>query len=180
LGPKAVKEFYEFLVANWHFRAFFDGMKSNFWQQRCEVREDSVKLAGDHRVLDKKLEWNDFESVLVSGFEDDRAGGTSLLDLEPTGGTDAPAVAGFEAGKAKLRHGSAQIVAERLGGFEESSVDDAADGVEAEVFGAGLAAAGAVEAGHRLAATDIKRLAEDVLATVLDWFDVGHAFYSNP
>ena len=139
-----------------------------------------MKLAGDHRVLDKKLEWNDFESVLVSGFEDDRAGCTRLLNLEPAGGTDAPAVARFEAGKAKLRHGSAEIVAERLRGFKEGGVDDAADGVDAEVFGAGLAAAGAVEASHRLAATDIKRLAEDVLATVLDGFDVGHAFYSNP
>jgi hypothetical protein len=158
----------------------FDRMKSNFGNYDAKVHEESVKLAGDHRVLDKKLEGNDFECVLVSGFEDDRAGGTSLLDLEPTGGTDAPAVAGFEAGKAKLRHGCAEIVADRLGGFEEGSIDDAADGVDAEVFGAGLAAAGAVEAGHRLTATDIKRLAEDVLATVLDWFDVGHGFYSNP
>ena len=139
-----------------------------------------VELAGDDRVLDEELEWNDLERVFVGGFEDDGAGGSNPLDLEPSGRADAPAVAGFEAGKAKLRHGSAQIVAERLGGFEEGSVDDAADGVEAEVFGTGLAAAGAVEAGHRLAATDIKRLAEDVLATVLDWFDVGHAFYSNP
>ena len=181
MGAKAVKEFYEFLVAISHFRAFFDGMKSNFFgNNHAKMHEDSVKLAGDNRVLNKQLEWNDFEGVLVSGFEDDRAGGTSLLDRKPAGGTHAPAVAGFEAGKAKLRHGSAEVVAERLGGFEEGSVDDAADGVDAEVFGAGLAAAGAVEAGHRLAATDIKRLTEDVLATVLDGFDVGHAFYSNP
>jgi len=147
---------------------------------RPGVPLESVKLAGDDRVLDEKFEGDDFEGVLVGGFEDDGASCSGLLDLEPAGGTDAPAVAGFEAGKAKLRHGCAEIVAKRLGGLKEGSVDDAADGVDAEVFGAGLAAAGAVEAGHRLAATDIKRLTEDVLATVLDGFDVGHAFYSNP
>ena len=78
-----------------------------------------MKLAGDNRILNKQLEWHDFEGVLVSGFEDNWAGGTSLLDRKPAGGTDAPAVAGFEAGKAKLRHGCAEIVAKRLGGGQE-------------------------------------------------------------
>jgi hypothetical protein len=66
-----------------------------------------VELAGNDGVLDEKFEWNDFERVLVGGFEDDGTGGSRSLDLEPAGGTDAPAVTGFEAGETKLRHGSA-------------------------------------------------------------------------
>ena len=62
-----------------------------------------------------------------------------------------------------------------VGGFEEWLVYDAADGVDSVIIGAGLAAAGTVEAGHGLAAADIQRLAKDVLATVFDRFDGGHA-----
>jgi hypothetical protein len=135
-----------------------------------------VELAGDDSVLDQKLERNDLECVFVGGFEDDRAGGSSLLDLQPAGGTDAPAVAGFEASETELRHGSAEIVAQSLGGFKEWSVDDAADGVNAMVFGASFATAGAVKARHGLAAADVERLAEDIFAAVLDGFNGGHRF----
>ena len=133
-----------------------------------------MKLARDNRILNKQLEWHDFEGVFVSGFEDDWAGSPGLLDLQPAGGTDAPAVAGFEAGEAELRHGSAEIVALGLGSREEWSVDDAADGVDAMVVGAGLAAAGAVEASHGLAAADLERLTEDVFPARFDRFGSGH------
>jgi hypothetical protein len=106
----------------------------------------------------------------------DGAGSAGLLHLEPAGGAQAPAVAGFEARKAVLRHGGREVVAEGLGGFEEGGVDDAADGVDAEVVGAGLAAAGAVEAGHRLAAADAERLAKDVFAASFDGFSGRHGF----
>src|SRR5260370_19968765 len=134
-----------------------------------------VELTGDDGVLDQKFERNDLEGVFVGGFEDDRAGGSGLLDLQPAGGTDAPTVAGFEAGETELGHGGAEIVAEGFGGFKKWSVDDAADGVDTMVFGASLAAAGAVEAGHGLAAADVERLAEDVFAAVLDGFYGGHS-----
>jgi hypothetical protein len=133
-----------------------------------------VELGRDDRVLNQELERDDPEGVLVGGFKDDGAGGSGLLDLQPAAGTDAPVIAGFKAGKTKLRHRGAEIVAESLGGLEERSIDDAADCVDAVVVGAGLAAAGAVEAGHRLATADIKRLAEDILAAVLDGFDARH------
>jgi hypothetical protein len=133
-----------------------------------------VELAGDDRVLDEELEWNDLERVFVGGFEDDGAGGSNPLDLEPSGRADAPAVAGFEAGKTKLRHRSAEVVAESLGGFEKRSVDDAADRVDAVIVRAGLATAAAVEAGHGFAAADVKGLAEDVLAAVFDGFNFRH------
>jgi len=150
----------------------------------CEIKAEAglalprlalVELRGDHSVLDEELERNDSEGVLVGRFEDDGARSTGLLDLEPASGTDAPAVSGFEAGETELRHGRAEIVAERLRGFEEGRVDDTADGVDTVVVGTGLAAAGAVEAGHGLAAAGVERLAEDVFATVSDGFGGGHA-----
>ena len=133
-----------------------------------------MELAGDYGVLDEELEGDDLEGVLVGGFEDDGAGCSGLLDLEPAGGAEAPAVAGLEAVEAVLRHGGGEVVAEGLGGGEEGGVDDTADGVDTEVVGAGLAAAGAVEAGHGFAAACAKRLAEDVLAAGFDGFGAGH------
>ena len=137
----------------------------------------SVELARYDGVLNQELEGHDLESIFVGSFEDDGAGGSGPLDLEPAGSTDAPAVAGFEAGEAELRHWSAEVVAEGLGGREEWSVDDAADGMHTMVFGTGLTAAGAIEASHGLAATNVERLAEDVFAAILDWFDGGHRLY---
>src|SRR5579871_10826 len=110
----------------------------------------------------------------MGGFEDDRAGCSGLLDLEPTRGANAPVVAGLEAGEAVLEHRGAKVVAESLGDAEELFVDDAADGVDAEVVRAGFAASGAVEAGHGLAATDVERLTEYVAAAGFDGFGNRH------
>jgi hypothetical protein len=110
-----------------------------------------VELGGDDGVLNEELEGDDTESVLMGGLEEDRAGCAGLLDLKPTGGTDAPAIAWSESGEAILRHGGAEVIAEGFGGFEEGLVDDAADGVDTVVVGAGFAATGAIEAGHGLA-----------------------------
>jgi hypothetical protein len=125
-------------------------------------------------VLDENLEGNDLEGVLVGGLEDDGTSGSGLLDLEPARGTDAPAVARFEAGKAVLWHGRDEIVAKRTGRLEEGLVDDAADGVEANVVGPGVAASVAVEASHGLAATGLERLAEDIAGGRLDRLGGGH------
>jgi hypothetical protein len=133
-----------------------------------------VELVGDDGVLDEEFEGNDLQRVLVRGFEDDRASGAGLLDLEPARGTHAPAVAGFQAGKTVLRHGHAEVVAESFRRREERSIDDAADGVDTVVVGTGLATAGAVKAGHRFAAADVEWLAKHVLAAILDGFDGGH------
>jgi hypothetical protein len=133
-----------------------------------------MELAGDDCVLDQELERHDLEGIFVGSFEDDGATGSGSLDFEPAGGADTPTVARFEAGKAELRHGGAEVVSERLGGRKEGGVDDAADGVDAMVVGAGLAAAGAVKAGHGLAAADVERLAEDVFAAIFDGFCGGH------
>ena len=128
-----------------------------------------MKLAGDDGVLDEKLEGDDLQRVLVRGFEDDGARGASLLHLEPARGTHAPAVAGFEASKAVLRHGRAEVVAKSLRRSEKRCIDDTADGVNTVVLRSGLAAAGAVEAGHGSAAAGGEGLAEDVFAAGLDF-----------
>src|SRR6202044_4275053 len=88
-----------------------------------------VKLRGDYSELDEELEGNDLEGVLVGGFEDDGAGCSGLLDLQPTGGADAPAVSWFEAGEAVLGHGGREIVAEGFACSEKGRIDDAADSV---------------------------------------------------
>jgi hypothetical protein len=133
-----------------------------------------MKLAGYDSVLDEQLEGNDLEGVLVGGFEDDGACGTSLLNLKPAGGTDTPAISGFETSKAELWHGSAEVVAEGFRGFEEWLVYDAADSVNSVIVGASLAAAGAVEAGHGFTAADVEGLAKNVFTTVFDGLDGGH------
>jgi hypothetical protein len=132
-----------------------------------------VELRGDDRVLDEEFEGDDFEGVLVSGFEDDRAGGSGSLDGKPTVRADTPAVAGFETVEAVLRHWSGKVVTEGLGGGQERGVDDAADGVDAVIVRAGVATAVAVEAGRgvsRLAAADFEGLAEDVAGGGFDGF----------
>jgi len=133
-----------------------------------------VEFGRDDGVLDEELEGDDFEGVLVGGFEEDGAGGSCLLDCEPARGADAPTVAGFEAGEAVLRHGGGEVVAEGFGGGKERGVDDAADGVDAVVVGAGVAAAVAVEAGHGLGAAGLERTAEDVAGGCFDGFGGGH------
>ena len=121
-----------------------------------------MQLVGDDSVLDEEFERNDLQGVLMGSFKDDRAASARLLDLQPARGADAPAVAGLEAGEAVLRQGSGEVVAEGFRGVEERPVDDAADGVDAKVFRAGVAAASTVEAGHGIAAAGAQRLAKDV------------------
>lgn len=123
-----------------------------------------MQLVRDDGVLDEQFEGDDLECVLVGSFKDDRARSTRLLHLEPAAGADTPAVSGLEAGKAILRQRRGEVVAEGFGGIEKGLVDDAADGVDSEILWARVAAAGAVKAGHRLAATGGERLAKDVSA----------------
>lgn len=117
---------------------------------------------GDDGKLEQGLEGDDVESVLVGGLEDDRAGGTGFVYLQPAGGADAPAVAGLEAGKAVLRHGGGKIVAETSGGGEELGCDDAADGVDTDVVRAGAAAAVAIEARHGVVPARFERLTKNI------------------
>ena len=136
-----------------------------------------VELVGNYRMLDQEFKGDNLEGSLMGGFEDDGAGSSRLLDLEPTGGANAPAVAGFEAGESVLRHRGAEVVTQLLGDAKELFSDDAADGVDTEVVRAGVATAVAVEAGRRilrLTATDVQRLTEYVAAAGFDRFGDRH------
>jgi len=127
-----------------------------------------VESGGDDGVLDEKVKGDDFEGVLMGGFEEDGAGGSGSLDCEPAVGTDAPAVAGFESWETVLRHGGDEVVAQCTRGFEKGLIDDAADGVNAVVVGTGVAAAVAVEAGDGLVGADFEGLTEDVAGGSFD------------
>jgi hypothetical protein len=133
-----------------------------------------MELGRNDGVLDEELERNDLEGSFVRGFKDDGTGGSRLLDFQPSGSTDAPAIARLEAGKTELRHGSAEVIAESLRGFKKRSIDDAADGVDAVIVGGSLAAASAVEASHGFAAADVEGLAKHVPAAIFDGFNSGH------
>ena len=75
---------------------------------------DLMKLGWDHCVLNQKLEGHDLQSGFVCSLENDGARRSGLLNLEPAGRTDTPAVARLEACEAVLGHRRAQVVAEGL------------------------------------------------------------------
>jgi hypothetical protein len=82
--------------------------------------------------------------------------------LPPPGRAQAPAVAGFEARKPKVRKWSGKVIASRLREREELCGDLDANGVKTNVLGAGVAAARTKEAGCRAEGANLDRLAEDV------------------
>src|SRR5665213_3608711 len=107
-----------------------------------------VELVWNDGVLDQQFEWDNFKSVLMRRFEDDGAGRSRLLHLEPASSADAPAIPRLEAAEAILRHRRRKIVAQRFAGSQKAFVYDAADGVYSKIGRAGVAAAVAEEAGH--------------------------------
>jgi hypothetical protein len=68
----------------------------------------------------------------------------------PARRTQAPAVAGPQAGKAKLWHRRRKIIATGFGKLEELSSHDSADGMTADVFSTRVAAAVSEEPRHGL------------------------------
>src|ERR1019366_6790842 len=97
---------------------------------------------------DQQFERYDLQRSLVRRFQHDGAGGPGFLNLQPSRCADAPAVTGLEAGKSVLRHRGGEVVAESLRGVEKCLVNDAADGMDAQVVGACLTASGAIEPRH--------------------------------
>lgn len=72
-------------------------------RSRIEITDKAVllvKRVRNNGILNEDLEGHDGESSLVGGFEHDGAASAGLLHLQPTCGTDAPAIAGFQASKA--------------------------------------------------------------------------------
>lgn len=163
-------------------RSSLEGLlvKQNYCQNIAICRDlqacGLVQCLGNDCVLDQNFKGNDGERGLMRCFKDDGTACSRLLNLKPAGGAYAPSVARLEAGKAELKHRRAEVIPEELGDAEKLVVDNTADGVDSEVVGAGLAAAGAVETRHGLTAAHLQRLAEHVSSTSFDglpdWFDL--------
>ena len=113
-------------------------------------------------VLLQFVERHDAQRCRMGGFEHDLRGGVAVERFLPAGGAQAPAVAGLQAGKAILRQGGAEIVAVGLGKGQERRGRDHADRVQADILGAGIAAAVAIEAGDRLDGAGLQRAAQDI------------------
>jgi hypothetical protein len=133
----------------------------------------SVQRLRNDGVTDQGFERDDRQGRLVRCFQNNRTSCARLLHLEPPGGADTPAIAGFQAGESELRQRRTQIVAKKPGDTKKLFVNHAADGMDAKVFGAGLAAAVSIEAGHRLAATDLQGLPEDISSPAFEAFRGG-------
>lgn len=103
------------------------------------------------------------ESRFVGGGEDDLGSEAGVEGFLPAWGTEAPAVAGLEAGEAPLQVGRGKVVADRLGERQEVGRHDDANGMRADVFGTRIAVAIAEKAGHRRRAASCQLAAEDVL-----------------
>ena len=80
----------------------------------------------------------------------------------PAGRTQAPTVAGRQAGKAVLRHRRRKIIAAGLGKLEKRGGHDGADRVTANVFWTGVAAAVSKEPRHWLDRAVFQPVAEDI------------------
>jgi len=80
---------------------------------------------------------------------------------------EAPAVAGLKAREAELRPGRGQVISHQAGELEELGRHHRAHGVHSHVLGAGLAAAIAEEARHRVHRTGAERFAQHVARVTL-------------
>ncbi len=86
----------------------------------------------------------------------------SLERFLPTGCTQAPTVAGFQAAKAKFRHRSRKIIAAGFGELEKRDGHDDACSVATDVLGSSVAAAVSKEPRHWVHRTDFQAVAEHI------------------
>src|SRR6185437_1035600 len=124
---------------------------------------EGAQVGGDvDGVGAKDLKRHDLERALVGRGQHDRRGGAVLVRLEPVGRGHAPPVARHEPGEPELGHRRRQVVADPALVLEELGGHHRADGVAAQVLGAGRAASVPVEAGERIGATRLKLAAEHI------------------
>ena len=103
------------------------------------------------------------QRFLVRRLQDDRRRNACLERFTPPPGTDAPAIARLQSGKACGRYRSNEIVAARAFEVEELTRHPRADDMDADVVRIGVAAAVAIEARARRVRAQRKRTAENVL-----------------
>src|SRR5271165_5595496 len=102
------------------------------------------------------------EGAFVSSPQDHAGCIARLQRFEPAGRTQAPAVAGPQAGKAELGHRRRKIIAAGFGKLEKLGSHDDADRVAANVFWTGVAATVTKEARLGRHRTDVEPVAEDI------------------
>src|SRR6185437_1213966 len=95
------------------------------------------------------FERDDVEGRLMGRGKDDPRRIARLERLAPARSAQAPTVAWLEPGKPEVGLRRRQIVAARLGEFEELGSHLDADRMQPEILGPGMAAAGAEKAGER-------------------------------
>src|SRR5262245_46286828 len=98
----------------------------------------------------------------MRGLQDYAGRLAGLQRLLPARGAQTPAISGLEARETVVGHGRRQIVAARLGEFEEVVGHDDADGMAAEVLRTRIAAGVAEEPCHRRDRADFQAPAEHV------------------
>ena len=122
-----------------------------------------MKSLGNDGVLQKQVEGYDLQRVLMCRLKNDWARRACLLHLQPSRRANTPAVARLQAGESILWHRSGKIIAEMGRDCEELLGHDTADGVHAEILGAGVAAAVTIETRLRLGAAGFQRLTQYIL-----------------
>ena len=111
------------------------------------------------------LQRDDLERALVGRGQHHRSGGAVPVRLQPVGRGHAPPVPRHQPGEPELGHRRGQVVADPALMFEEFGGYHGADGVTAQVLGAGRAASVPVEAGERVGSTRLKLAAEHITVT---------------
>ena len=126
------------------------------WRRPCsklgEVHCETLEI-GERAVV---------EGAFVSSPQDHAGRAARLQRFAPAGRTQAPAVAGPQAGKAELGHRRRKIVAAGFGKLEKRVGHDHADRVAADVFSTGIAAAVTKEPCLGLHRADVEPVAEDI------------------
>jgi hypothetical protein len=95
------------------------------------------------------LEGGDFEGAFVGGAEDDRGRASGVVGLLPACGTDAPAVAGFQARKVVCGAGGSEVVTGLDREGEKLRRHLGANGMRSEVLLAGMTKPVPEKPGHR-------------------------------
>ena len=118
------------------------------------------------RVLFEDFQRNVLQRGRVGGGQFDRGGSAGLVGFLPAQRTQTPAVAGLQAGETEFGPRRAQVVALRFGERQKRCGDFDTDGMQADVFSAGITTAVAVEPGQRPAAAKLQPVAQNVLRFV--------------
>ena|SRR5271165_729455 len=102
------------------------------------------------------------QSTLVGGTQNHARRLARFEGFLPTRRAQAPAVAGFEAGKAEFRHWCREVIAARFGKIEKLGRRYDANRVAADVINPGVAAAVPIKSRHRVDRAGLERFAEYV------------------